>query len=231
VGGEQAAGQDDAPRRADWSGGSALRGPILGLLLQQQRPIAAYRLSGLLIQRLPEWRIRHSSVANLLKQLAGEGYAEVSLAGTTATYRATDKARLALESWMRRPLSRQTLRDELRARIASASPHHAPLLYEALDAYEQECFDLLDEGGGTWEPSAPMGSWRSLTISLVRSAADETLRGHINWTKLAKRALKDWVAAHPAPALAHGTEDPGAAAAALAGSEALRSSGDDAASA
>lgn len=186
--------QAKAPSAA---GGSSLRGPVLGLLLEQERPIPAYRLSGLLMQRLPEWQVRHSNVANLLKRLAVEGYAESS-DGATTRYQATEKARIAVEEWMRQPLPRQTLREEIHARIASASPHHAALLYQAVDAYEQECFALLDENEPTWEPGAATGSWRSLTINLTRSAADETLRGHITWSKLAKQALKDWLAAHGA---------------------------------
>jgi DNA-binding PadR family transcriptional regulator len=188
------------PDSSDANGVSGLRGPILGLLLELDRPASAYKISGLLMQRLPEWQISHSGVANLLRRLAGEGYVEV-VAGATVGFRATEKGRNGLEAWMRQPLRRQTLRDEIHARIASASPHHAPLLYAAIDAYERECFALLDEEARGWEPTAPAGSWRSLTINLTRSAADETLRGHINWSKLAKRALRDWIEAHGATAV------------------------------
>jgi DNA-binding PadR family transcriptional regulator len=177
---------------ATWIGGSALRGPLLGLLLQQEHPIAAYRLSSLLMQRLPAWHVAHSAVANLLKRLVVEGYVSFS-AGPTRGYIPTSKARLALEEWMQRPLCRQAVREELHARIASSSPHHAPLLYKALDAYERECFEILEAGGGAGAGTPPVGSWRSLTINLTHAAADETLHANIRWSKLARQWIRDWV--------------------------------------
>jgi DNA-binding PadR family transcriptional regulator len=183
-----------------WAGTSALRGPLLGLLVEQDRPVGAYRLSSLLMQRLPAWQITHSGVANLLKRLTEEGYATVDPARSKG-YIATRQARAALEDWMQRPLSRQAVREDLHARIASASPHHAALLYEALEEYERECFELLDEGGAISAADGPNGSWRSLTINLTRLATDETLHGNIRWAKVAKRWLRDWVAASSAERL------------------------------
>jgi hypothetical protein len=173
-------------------GGSALRGPLLGALLQQKQPVGAYRLSGLLMQRLPAWHLTHSAVANLLKRLLEEGYVSLS-SGPMKGYVATSAARLALEDWMRRPLSRQGVREELHARIASSSPHHASLLCKALDDYERECFEMLDADGGFGIGSLPTGSWRSLTINLTRAAADETLHANIRWSKTARQWIGDWV--------------------------------------
>jgi DNA-binding PadR family transcriptional regulator len=188
---------------ASLSGATSLRGPLLGLLVEQEQPIASYRLSSLLMQRLPEWGVSHSAISNLLKRLAAAGYATVSGSESVA-YTPTEKARAAVDAWMAGPLCRQTIRQELHARIASASPRHAALIYAAVEAYERECFELLDDGAGSWEPDTPAGSWRSLTIGLTRAASDETLRGHIRWSQLAKRALKDWMLAHgqPLPAAA-----------------------------
>jgi DNA-binding PadR family transcriptional regulator len=173
-------------------GGSALRGPLLGVLLQQKEPVAAYRLSGLLMQRLPAWHLTHSAVANLLKRLSEEGYVSHS-SGPRKGYVPTSAARLALEEWMRRPLSRQAVREELHARIASSSPHHAPLLCMALEDYERECFEMLDLDGGLGVGSPPPGSWRSLTINLTRAAADESLHANIRWSKIARQWIRDWV--------------------------------------
>lgn len=188
-----------------WTGGSALRGPLLGLLLQHEHPISAYRLSGLLMQRLPAWHLTHSAVANLLKRLVEEGY--VRPAAASSGYLATEKARLALEQWMEGPLHRQAVREELHARIASSSPHHAALLYKALDDYERESFELLDAGGGLGAVSPPAGSWRCLTINLTRAASDETLHANIRWSKLARQWIRDWVAAPQAEALPCGLDD------------------------
>jgi DNA-binding PadR family transcriptional regulator len=196
MGGRTAAYEGSSP---GWSGTSALRGPLLGLLIEQERPVSAYRLSSLLMQRLPAWQVTHPAVANLLKRLVEEDYARVSAEARRA-YVATAKARLALEDWMQKPLPRQTVREELYARIASASPHHAPLLYHTLDCYERECFEMLGEGGGSGA-GAPGGSWRSLTISLTRAAVDETLHGNIRWSKVAKQWLRDWIASSGAERL------------------------------
>jgi DNA-binding PadR family transcriptional regulator len=166
---------------------------LLGLLIEQEQPVSAYRLSSLLMQRLPAWQITHSAVANLLKRLVEEGYAHAS-AEVRRGYVATDRARAALDDWMQKPLPRQTVREELHARIASASPRHAPLLYRALEQYERECFEALDDDGETGGRGAPAGSWRSLTINLTRLAADETLHGNIRWSKVAKQWLRDWMA-------------------------------------
>jgi DNA-binding PadR family transcriptional regulator len=201
-------GEDTAyeASNAAWVGTSALRGPVLGLLLEQERPISAYRLSSLLMQRLPAWQLTHSGVANLLKRLVEEGYACPS-AGATRSYFATEKAAPALDDWMQKPLPRHTVREELHARIASASPRHAPLLYKALDAYERECFAILDGGGHLSRASAPAGSWRSLTVNLTRVATDETLHANIRWAKIAKRWLRDWIAVSGAGSLPCGHDD------------------------
>jgi hypothetical protein len=175
-----------------WMGGSALRGPLLGVLLQQERPVSAYRLSGLLMQRLPAWHLTHPAVANLLKRLLDEGYVSRS-PGSASRYVPTDAASVALEEWMERPLCRRAVREELHARIASSSPHHAALLYRALDAYERECFEMLAESGEPIADSAPFGSWRSLTINLTRVAADESLHANIKWSKIARQWIRDWV--------------------------------------
>lgn len=184
---------------AAWLGPSALRGPLLGLLFEQDRPISCYRLSSLLMRRLPAWQVTHSSVANLLKRLLEEGYACASPEGSRV-YCATDKARLALEDWMQKPLCRQAIREELHARIASASPHHAPLLCKALDDYERECIEMLGAHSGAITPIAPLRSWRSLTITLTRAAADESLRANITWSRLARQMIGDWITTCPAEA-------------------------------
>jgi hypothetical protein len=144
------------------------------------------------MQRLPAWQVRHSAVANLLKRLVDEGYVSC-IPAPTKTYCATDRAQLVLEQWMARPLHRESLREELHARIASSSPHHAPLLVKALETYERESFELLAQSPPTETSS---GSWRSLTINLTRAAADETLHANIKWSKTARDWIKEWIADH-----------------------------------
>jgi hypothetical protein len=145
----------------------------------------------------------HSGVANLLKRLVEEGY--VSLSGDAGSaYCATQMATLALEDWLQKPLSRSTVREELHARVASASPRHAALLYKALDTFERECLQMLDERRAVRTRGPTARSWRSLTINLTHAAADETLHGKIRWSQIAKRRLRDWLArsgSHRAPTL------------------------------
>jgi DNA-binding PadR family transcriptional regulator len=167
----------------------------MGLLLERERPIGGYRLASLLAQRLPRWQVSSSAVANLLKRLLIEGYARPDMA-SGAGYVATRKGQSALEDWMRRPLCRPpALREDIHARIASSSPHHAALLGTAIDQYERECWSLLHEADVPIEKIPTGGSWRSLTIRLTRAAAAETLRGQIRWSRAAKEALSNWIAA------------------------------------
>lgn len=180
---------------------------MLGLLLQQEQPLAPYRLSSLLMQRLPAWQVTHSAVANLLKRLAAEGYVAL-IEAPTRGYAATELARTAFDEWMQGPLSRQTVREELHARIASSSERHAPLLFKALEDYERECFAMLDEAGDIGG-SVATGTWRSLTLHVTRAAADETLQANIRWSRVARRWIKDWLAQSAAQAHArpHPSED------------------------
>jgi DNA-binding PadR family transcriptional regulator len=172
---------------------SGLRGALLSLLLEQSGAVGAYRLSSLMMQRLPAWQVTHSAVANLMKRLVAEGYARPSL-DNGRTYVGTQKARCVVEDWMEKPLAGHSVREDLHARIATASPRHAPLLYKALDDYERECFEQLDRDA---RPNGltPCRSWRSLTISLTRAALNETLHGNIRWCQLARQWISDWAAA------------------------------------
>jgi hypothetical protein len=144
------------------------------------------------MQRLPAWQVRHPAVANLLKRLVDEGSVSC-IPGPTKAYCSTDRAHLAVEQWMASPLHRESVREELHARIASSSPHHAPLLEKALETYERESFALLAESPPA---EASSGSWRSLTINLTRAAADETLHANIKWSKIAREWIREWVTDH-----------------------------------
>jgi DNA-binding PadR family transcriptional regulator len=175
--------------RETWIGGSALRGPLLGVLLHQSRPIGAYRLATLLMQRLPAWQVTPSAVANLLKRLVQEGFVQPT-PGPSKVYSATEDASRALEEWLRRPLARHPVREELHARIVSSAAHHAPLLLSALEAYERDCFEML---AASPTPEGARGSWTSLTINLTRAATDETVHANIRWSKIARRWIDEWL--------------------------------------
>jgi|GEM_PF-3015394 len=173
-----------------WDGGSPLLGPLLGELLRQERPVGAYKLASVLRRRLPGWGIRHSSVYNLLKRLEREEII-CRVAGTPTAYSAGPRTAIVLDEWMQRPYPKQSMREELHARIASSSPRHASILLDQLDAHEKECFEMLGREGEMME-TIPRGSWMALTINLNQAAVDETLHAKIKFCKTARRWIEEW---------------------------------------
>lgn len=170
------------------AGAHPLRGPVLGLLINQDQPRHAYKLTGLLKQCLPAWQVSRASVGEALKQLEQEGLVS-SIEGRRTVYRPIDGAQIALDEWMEQSVSTQPVREELQARIVSSCPHHAPLLLNALEVFEQQCYARLDETPGA---EANVGSWKSLTINIVRAAEDEDIHAKIKWAKTARTWLNDY---------------------------------------
>ena len=171
-----------------WTGNSPLRGPLLALLLRQEQPIGAYKLSTLLQRRLPAWQVTPSAVSHLLKRLVDEGL--VCTTATPRTYAATAKTRVAVEEWMRQPLERQAEREELHARIVSSSPHHASMLIELLDEFELESFAAIRNSENL---DLTRGSWTSLTIDIACLATDKALNAKIDWSRAARARITEWV--------------------------------------
>jgi DNA-binding PadR family transcriptional regulator len=169
--------------------GSPLLGPLLGELLRQERPVGAYKLASVLRRRLPGWGITHSSVYNLLKRLAREEIIN-RVAGEPAAYAAGPKAGIVLDEWMQMPCPKQSMREELHARIASSSPRHASILLNQIDAHEKECFEMLAERA--MMDTTPRGSWMALTINLNQAAVDEALHANIKFCKTARRWIEEW---------------------------------------
>jgi DNA-binding PadR family transcriptional regulator len=181
----------DETSKAAQKSAPVLRGPLLGLLVNQEQPNHIYKLMGLLAQRLPAWQASRQDVRYALKLLEEEGYAR-SIVGTGTSrkvYIPTENTRFALDEWMEQAVSSQPVREELHARIVSSCPHHAPLLLKALDVFEQQCYARLDETLGA---EANAGSWRSLTINIGRAADDEDTHAKIKWAKTARKWLKDY---------------------------------------
>lgn len=179
----------DSATTEGWGGGSPLVGPLLGELLRQERPVGAYKLASVLRRRLPGWGITHSSVYSLLKRLAREDII-CRAPGSPASYMAGPRAGSVLDEWMQMPCPKQSMREELHARIASSSPHHAPILLGQLDAHEKECFEMLAERVPA--DTTPRGSWMALTINLNQAAVDEALHASIKFCKIARRWIEEW---------------------------------------
>jgi DNA-binding PadR family transcriptional regulator len=170
---------------------SALRGPLLGLLINQEQPSHIYKLKGLLAQCLPMWRVEKSHVRYTLRLLQSEGLAHsiTSTEGGLTVFAPTDQTRFALDEWMEQSVSIPAVREELHARIVSSCPHHAPLLLEALDVFERRCYARLKETPG---PEGSMRSWRSLMINAVHAAEDEDINAKIRWAKTTKKRIMDY---------------------------------------
>lgn len=170
---------------------SALRGPLLGLLINQEQPSHIYKLKGLLAQCLPTWRVERSHVGYTLGLLEKEGLAcsidSVETGGTV--FAPTAQTRFALDEWMEQSVSTPPVREELHARIVSSCPHHAPMLLKALDAFERRCYARLKETPGA---ESSMGSWRSLMIDAVRVAEDEDIEAKIRWAQSTRKRIVDY---------------------------------------
>ncbi len=183
--------------------GSPLQGVLLALLLgEHEQPLHGYMLTTLVERRLgPAWGVTRQSVYGALNRLEEEGL--VSSAWKAATdggghrqrvYAATDRAETALSDWIRSPASKEPVRVELQAKIAMSRARDAPELLRALDAYEQQCFDMLRQ---TSEAEVPMGSWTGLAMNLTRVAVDENLQAEFRWITIARAWIKDFLAETP----------------------------------
>lgn len=178
--------------KATRKGAPALRGPLLGLLINQEQPNHIYKLRGLLTQSLPAaWQVSKSHVRYTLELLEREGNVRLidSAKATLTVFVPTERAQYALDEWMEEAVSSRPVREELHARIVSSCPHHAPLLLKALDVFEQQCYARLNETPGA---EANVGSWRSLTINIVRAAEDEDIHAKIKWAKTARTWINDY---------------------------------------
>ena len=185
--------------------GSPLRGALLALLVSEGEPLSGYRLATLVERRLgPAWRVTRQSVYGALERLLEDGLvtsaAKAGFQGAgegQRVYSATNLAPHALETWMASTATREPLRVELQARIALSRARDAPNLLRALDAYEQDCFEMLRKSS---EAEVPLGSWVGLAMNLTRAAVDESLQADLRWIALARRWIEEFVAdraAHP----------------------------------
>jgi PadR family transcriptional regulator, regulatory protein PadR len=181
--------------------GSPLQGVLLGLLLgEQEQQLHGYMLTTLVERRLgPAWGVTRQSVYGALNRLEEEGLVSSAWKAAAArgrghgqrVYAATEHADGALSEWMRSPVSKEPVRVELQAKIAMSRARDAPQLLDALDAYEQECFEMLRQ---TNEAEVPMGSWAGLALNLTRMAVDESLQAEFRWIATARAWIKDFLA-------------------------------------
>lgn len=179
----------------DWMRGSSpLKGALLGLLVQA--PGHGYDLGNRLERRLgPAWRIDVRTLYRQLEQLKNAGLAfsegRPDPDGGRIVYRATPAAAGALSAWMADDPPLEPMRAALQAKIVVAGPEHVPTLLQALERYEERCFEMLRV---YTEEAPPLGSLLGIGIFLARESALAHLEAELSWTDTARRALAAYAA-------------------------------------
>lgn len=175
-----------------------LRGATLALIAEQ--PGHGYELAHRLNRRLgPTWQIEPKSIYPILDDLARSRLV-VAIDETSAdrprqsrtVYHATDHAQTALRRWMQSGLEMAPVRPDVIARLASASPGDAQELLRLLDDYEAELLRLLEAND---DADPPVRSWRGLLLAIARSHTDSYLQGEFQWVVVARRRIREFVAA------------------------------------
>ena len=93
---------------------------------------------------------------------------------------------------MQTPCLREPIRLGIQAKVAVASPEHAPALLTALMQHERECLALA---GDISPASARFGSWRALCRDCVREGVLAQLAAEMDWAARTRRRI---VGADPA---------------------------------
>lgn len=179
-----------------WMRGSPLKGVLLGLVSELERPAHAYVLATMMARRLgPAWQVDRKGVYQMLEQLERAKLVSRSPRttdrGTLEVYSPTDQTAEALSIWMETRASKSPVREELQAKVAVARLEDASRLLRALDAYERECLKMLQ---ATSEADVPETSWSGVVMALARVAADEHLQAELRWVMTARQTIEDFTA-------------------------------------
>lgn len=179
-----------------WMRGSPLKGVLLGLVSELEQPTHAYVLAGMLARRLgPAWQVDRKSVYQMLSQLRSANLVSSEPSptrrGVLDVYFPTEHTEAALVLWMETNASKSPVREELQAKVAVSRPQDVPSLLRALDAYERECFEMLN---ATTEAEVGTASWPGLGMALARIAADEHLQAELRWVMTARQAIQEFMA-------------------------------------
>jgi DNA-binding PadR family transcriptional regulator len=189
----------NAERDQRWS---PLRGAVLAMIVQAP-PMHGYMLARQIELRLgPAWGVTRQSVYSVLTGLESEGLVASTQrrrpegdgtggARGQRVYVPTELAEEALAAWMRSSGPKKPVRVELQAKLAVSRPQDAPLLLDALDAYEGACFAMLRD---THAAEVPMSAWTGVMANLARSAVDESIQAELRWIATARRWIKDFLA-------------------------------------
>lgn len=182
-----------------WMRGSPLKGALLALLLELGEPTHPYLLATLLARRLgPAGRVDPDAVYKMLTPLVKAGLVECEVRENATgswqrqrVYRTTQLTEDARRAWMSAPLSYAVAREDLRVRIAFSRPSDAPVLLAALDVFERQCMEQLEECEAH---DVPVGTWPGLVLNVACDWADEHVHADLSWIMKTREAIRDHTA-------------------------------------
>lgn len=180
-----------------WRPRSPLEGALLGMLVQQ--PGYGYELANRLERRLGSLlRIERRTLYRTLERMerAEVAHSDDRAAGRTElprssrlVYVATPTAERLLGKWLMEapaPLQGKTL---MPIKIAVARVQDTPLLLQALDDYERQCFQACESI--EVELPAPR-SFLAISMHLARANTLAHLRAELLWVDAARRMIREF---------------------------------------
>jgi DNA-binding PadR family transcriptional regulator len=185
-----------AKRRSTRQGVTSLKTAVLAALVEH--PGHGYGIAGRLSMRMgPAWQVESKRVYEVLQELEDEGMAssvrELSSeeGRLRRVYTATPLAEQERARWMGERQPVPLVRADIHARVAFSRPEEAPQLLKALDEYELDCMEMLEQHvEADFRPAA----WRGRVLNLMRVAPREHLEGEIRWIMRARREIEEYLA-------------------------------------
>jgi DNA-binding PadR family transcriptional regulator len=178
--------------------GSRVKGAVLGMLVEHDRPTHAYHLGTLINRRLgPAAEIDRESIYKLLRVLDSRGLVDCSERENPdgggwqrqRVYSANEATRDALSRWMETAVSDADFRSELHVKIVFSRPSDAPTLLRSLDVYERVCVKRLATCKEAMLPVSVSSSWTALAMGVSRNASEEHLAAELRWIA----TTRDWI--------------------------------------
>lgn len=174
--------------------------PLVGavLALVVERSGYGYELAQRLQERLgPSWRFGSPSVYPLLEHLERKGLVQrrereqPGQGRERVMYDATPAGKRWRRAWLAGPVRRESTRSELLAKMVSAQPGDAPLILAALDEYERDIIQLLEEYGGEERPA--VSGFSGLMLGLVDDDICTLLGADRDWVVRARRRIMEYL--------------------------------------
>jgi DNA-binding PadR family transcriptional regulator len=181
-----------------WMRGSPLKGALLALMLELERPTYPYKLATLIDRRLgPTARVDREGIYRMLEGLEKLGLVASSTQENDCgswrrqtVYAPTELAVAAVDVWMATPVTEWTARAELQIKIAFSRPCDAPVLLRVLDKFERLCIGLAAE---CQEMEAPLSSWMGLRLSGAIKWSEEHLAADVQWITMTRELIRDYI--------------------------------------